>query len=33
VSCEDWGANGFRAGPFLFFGDAKMIARIRDALR
>lgn len=28
-----WGDNGLQVCPFLFFGDAELIARIRDALR
>ncbi len=33
VLCDDWGENGLRIGPFLLFGDAKLIARLRDAVR
>ena len=33
VDTEGWDDNGLRAGPFLFFGDAALIVRIRDALR
>jgi hypothetical protein len=33
VQSGAWGQNGLQVGPFLFFGDAKLIARIRDALR
>ena len=27
-----WGANGLRAGPFVFFGDAALLRRIAAAL-
>ncbi len=33
VVCDGWGVNGLEIGPFLFFGDAKLIARIRDAVK
>jgi hypothetical protein len=29
---EEWAECGLRAGPFLFFGDPKLLARIRTAL-
>jgi hypothetical protein len=29
---EMWGDCGLRLGPFLFFGDRQLLARIRDAL-
>ena len=28
----DWGDNGMRAGPFVFFGDAALLRRIAAAL-
>jgi hypothetical protein len=28
-----WGDYGLRVGPFLFFGDPELLARIRAALR
>jgi hypothetical protein len=30
---EEWADGGLRAGPFVFFGDPKLLARIRTALR
>ena len=33
VISDDWGENGCQVGPFVFFGDATLIARIREALR
>jgi len=33
VDYDDWGDNGLRHGPFLFFGDPEMIIHIRDALQ
>ena len=29
----DWGANGRRIGPFLLFGDARLLRRIEGACR
>jgi hypothetical protein len=30
---EAWAENGLRAGPFVFFGDSALLARIRTALK
>ena len=32
ADCEDWGDNGLEVGQFLFFGDARLIARLRATL-
>jgi hypothetical protein len=32
VRLEGWGGCCLQAGPFLFFGDPSLLARIRDAL-
>jgi hypothetical protein len=33
VTVESWGDCGLRAGPFVFFGDPALLARIRTTLR